>query len=161
MVSPSSPQSPDIGQNSDWGIFNFWISGQSFITENRHNSRTNYDINMKLGSVTKLDKTKMTTSKKIGNDVMSANCGIIYFFWFMANFQPSETWIPDLGSIKLTFSLIITFCLTKAEKKNYKNSNTALILLLWVKAPFLWKKCWFFAKNTDISKIKKITSYIF
>ena len=72
ILSPNSPQSPDIGQNSDWCISSFWIS-------DRHNSRTNYDINMKLGSVTKLDKTKMTTSKKIGNDVISANFGIIYF----------------------------------------------------------------------------------
>ena len=37
---PNSPQSPDIGQNSDGGISDFRISGQSFINENCHNSRT-------------------------------------------------------------------------------------------------------------------------
>ena len=31
---PNSPQSPDIGQNSDGGISDFWISGQFFIKEN-------------------------------------------------------------------------------------------------------------------------------
>ena len=37
---PNSPQSADIGQNSDGGISNFRISGQSLIKENRHVSRT-------------------------------------------------------------------------------------------------------------------------
>ena len=31
---PDSPQCPDIGQNSDGGISNFRISGQSLIKEN-------------------------------------------------------------------------------------------------------------------------------
>ena len=39
------------------------ISGQSLIKENCPNSRTNDDINMKLGRVTKLDKKKKTISK--------------------------------------------------------------------------------------------------
>ena len=35
---PNLLQSPDIGQNSDRGISNFKISGQSLIKENYHNS---------------------------------------------------------------------------------------------------------------------------
>ena len=35
---PYSPQSLDIGQNSDGRISNFWISGQSLIKSNCHNS---------------------------------------------------------------------------------------------------------------------------
>ena len=58
-------QSPDIGQNSDGDIFDFRISGQSLVKENCHNSRTSYDINMKLGSVTKLDKASKIKSKKL------------------------------------------------------------------------------------------------
>ena len=50
---PNSPQSPDIGQNSDGAISDFRISGQSFINGNCHNSRTSDDIDMKLGSETK------------------------------------------------------------------------------------------------------------
>ena len=41
---------------------------------------------MKLGPVTKLEKRNMTTSKKIDDDVMSANSDIISdatLFWFM------------------------------------------------------------------------------
>ena len=53
---PNLPQSPDNGQNLDGGIFDFQISGQSFIKENFHNSITINDIDMKLGSVTNLAK---------------------------------------------------------------------------------------------------------
>ena len=52
----NSPQSPDIGKNSDGGISDFWISGQSLIKENCQNARTSDDIDMKLGPVTKLNK---------------------------------------------------------------------------------------------------------
>ena len=55
---PYSPQSPDIGQNSDGGISDFRISGQSLIKGNCHNFRTSDDIGMKLGPETKLDKIK-------------------------------------------------------------------------------------------------------
>ena len=65
------PQSPDIGQNSDGGISDFRISGQSLIKENSHNSRTSDDIDIKLGPVTKLDKKSKTTSKNFDVDVMS------------------------------------------------------------------------------------------
>ena len=60
----NSPQSLDIGQSTDEGISDFWISGQSFINNNCHNSTTNYDIDMKLGPATKLNKRNTTTSKK-------------------------------------------------------------------------------------------------
>ena len=55
------PQSSDIGKNSDRDIFNFWISGQSFINKNCHNSRTSHDIDMKFRPVTKLDKRNKAT----------------------------------------------------------------------------------------------------
>ena len=55
---PNSSYSPDIGQNSDWGISDFRISGQSLIKKNWHNSRASYDIDMKLGPVTKFDKRR-------------------------------------------------------------------------------------------------------
>ena len=74
------PQSPDIGQNSDGGISNFWISGQSYIKENCHNSRNSDDIDIKPGPVTKLDKRNKTTSKKFDDDVMSENCEVVAIF---------------------------------------------------------------------------------
>ena len=76
---PNSPQSPDIGQNSDGGIFKFWISGQSLKNKTCHNSRTMNDINIKLWIVTKLDKKTMATARKPEGDVMSENCDIILF----------------------------------------------------------------------------------
>ena len=42
----------------------------------------------------------------------------------------------------------------KNWKQKWKTSNTAPILLLWVRVLFVPKKCWFFAKNTGFSKIK-------
>ena len=60
---PNSPQSVDISQNSDGGISNFWISGQSLTKKDCHNSRTGDDIDMKLQPVTKLNKKNNTTSK--------------------------------------------------------------------------------------------------
>ena len=77
---PNSPQSPDIGQNSDGAISDFRTSGQSLIKENYHNSRTSNDIDMKLGPVTELDKRNKKTSKKIDDDVMSANIDVIVIF---------------------------------------------------------------------------------
>ena len=74
------PHSPDIKQNLDKVISDFRISGQSFINENCHNSRTSHDIDMKLGPVTKLDKTNTTTSKKFSDDVMSENRDVIVLF---------------------------------------------------------------------------------
>ena len=74
------PKCPDIGQNSNVDIFDFQISCQSHVKENFNNSRTSDDINMNLGPVTKLDKRNKGTSKKIDNDVMSANCDIIVIF---------------------------------------------------------------------------------
>ena len=46
-------------------ISDFGIPGQSLIKGNCHNSRTSDGIDMKLGPVTKLDKTNKTTSKNL------------------------------------------------------------------------------------------------
>ena len=71
------PQSSHIGENSDGGIFDFRISGQSPIKVNCHNSRTSDNIVMKLTPVTKFDKRNKTTLKKSGNDVILTNCDVI------------------------------------------------------------------------------------
>ena len=73
-----------MGKISDEGISDFWISGQSLIKGNCHNSSTNDDIDMKVGPVTKPDKSSKTTSK-----------------------------IPDAGSAKVMFSVIVAFCFNK------------------------------------------------
>ena len=68
---PYSHQSPDIGQNSDGGISDFRISGQPLIKENCHKSRTSNDIDVKLGPVTKLEKTNTTFLKKSDDGALS------------------------------------------------------------------------------------------
>ena len=65
-------QPPDIGQNSDGGISDICISGQSLIKENCQNCRTSDDIDMNLGPVNKIDERKKATSKKL-DDVEGAH----------------------------------------------------------------------------------------
>ena len=60
---PNSSHFPDIGQKSDGFFSNFRISGQSVINENSHNSRTSNDIDMRLGTMTKLEKENTTIVK--------------------------------------------------------------------------------------------------
>ena len=91
------PQFPDIGQNPDGGISDFWISGQSLIKENCHNFGTSDDIDMELGSVTKLDKRNKIPSKKIGDDVMSENYDAIVIFPTYGQF--GAIWKPDCERI--------------------------------------------------------------
>ena len=80
---------------------------------------------MKLGLVTKLDKTNTAKSKKFEYDVMSANCDVSVFFRFMVNLQSPGSRILDVLSTKLKFSLTITFYLTKTGNET-KTSLTQL-----------------------------------
>ena len=57
-------------RNSDGSISDFQISGQSFIEENYHNSRTSNDIDVKPGPVTKLEKKNTVISKKSDDGVI-------------------------------------------------------------------------------------------
>ena len=105
----------DIGQNSDGAIFDFRIFGQSLIKENCHNSRTSDDIGMKLRPVTKRTKRNKTTSKK-----MAGMCEVIVIFPFYGQFEKIRE--PDSGHIVCeTFSLIVTFYLTKTENRTKKS----------------------------------------
>ena len=88
-------QSPDIGQNSDGVISDFRISVQSLIKENCHNSRTRDDIEMKLESLTKLDKKNKIMSKKFDVDLMSENCNVIVIFLIFGQFGAVRR--PDSG----------------------------------------------------------------
>ena len=73
-------KSPDIRLNSERGISDFRISGQSLIKENCHNSRTSDNIDMKLEPVTKIEKRNRATSKICYDDVMSTNFDVIFIF---------------------------------------------------------------------------------
>ena len=120
-------------QNSDGGISDFQISGQSLIKENGHNSNTIVDTDMKLGPVTKLDKRKKTTSKQFDFDVMS-------FFGFLANLEHSGSRIPDTESAKVTFSVIETFFLTNTEIRTKKSLTQLSYYIALSEGTFLDKK---------------------
>ena len=54
---------------------------QSPVNENCHNSRTSNDIGMKREAVTKLDKRNNPMSNKFDEDVMFANCDVVFIFY--------------------------------------------------------------------------------
>ena len=74
------PQSLDIAKHFDGGFSNFRISIESLIKRNCHNSRTSDDIDIKLGSATKLDKKKERKSRKFDNDFMLEIVKSLSFF---------------------------------------------------------------------------------
>ena len=85
---------------------------------------------MKLGPVIKPDKWKKATSKKLDDDIKSANSDIIGHFliygWFgTIGKLDSGCWIPNLDFVVLTFSSIATFNLTETENRT-KWSQTQL-----------------------------------
>ena len=69
---------------------------------------------MELGPITKLDKRNKTTSKKL---TMTS----FPFFQITANLEQSGSRIPEVQSVKLMFSLIVTFYLTKTENRTQKS----------------------------------------
>ena len=107
-------QSSGIEQNSDGGIFDFRISGQSFIKVNCHNSRASDDIGMKLEPVTKLDKRNKTMSKKIDDDVMSENREVINMFSIYSKLEAIRK--PDSGWI-----VCKTYIFINSNFLSYKN----------------------------------------
>ena len=102
-------------QNSDWGISDFWITGQSLMKINFHNSRTSDDIDMKLQPVTKIDKRNKTTSKNLTMRYCQKIVTSLPFFQYMANSEQPRSRILDALSVKLIFLLIVIFYLTKTE----------------------------------------------
>ena len=138
LTSPQSP--PDIRQNLDGGISDFRISGQSLIKESCDNPRTSNDIDIKLGPVRKLDKRNTATSKKFDDNVVSANCDVIVIFPIYGHLEQSDSRILDAWSVKLIFSLIVTFILQKlkTELKNLEHSFHTIPLS---KATIFNKKC--------------------
>ena len=122
----------------------FRTSDQFFTNKNCHNSRTSHDIDVKLGSVTKLDRKNTETSKKSDNDVMSPIGDIIVCFSIYGQFA---------AILYIINNNLLSY---KTWKQKLKIFNIAFILLLWVKVLFLPKNVDFFEKNADISKIKEV-----
>ena len=109
------PKSADIGQNSDKGIFDFHIPGQTPCKQKI--VIVNNNINMKLGTVTKFDKENTTMSKRLPVMLCYKIMNSFSFFQFMTNLEQSKSQIPDAWPIILKYSLITIFCLTKSENR--------------------------------------------
>ena len=80
---------------------------------------------MKLEPVTKLDKKNTSTLNKIQSYVMSANCNVIAFFRIYGKFTAIKK-LDLVWSIKLTFSLIVTFYFAETANRS-KKSLTQLL----------------------------------
>ena len=115
---PNLPQSSDIGQNSDRDISNFQISGQSLSKVYCHNSITCDDIYMKLEPVTKLDKSTKQSQKKLALTICQQILTSLSIFQFMANMEQYGSQILGKLSVKITFSLKVTFFLTNRTWKS-------------------------------------------
>ena len=76
---------------------------------------------MKLGPVTKLDKRNKTTSKKFDDDACRKIVTSLSFFGFLANLEQSKGRIPDTKFAKITFPLIVAFCIKKTENRTIKS----------------------------------------
>ena len=101
---------------------------------------------MKLGPVFKLDKRNRTTSKNLMLTSYRRILTALSFFQFLANLQQSGSRILDAQSVKLIYSLIVTFYLAKTANKT-KKSPTKLSHYWFQKRP----------KNVDFSKIAGIS----
>ena len=76
---------------------------------------------MKLEPVTKIDKRSKTTSKNLTVTSCQQVLTSLLFFQFTATMKQSGSRILDAYSVKLKFSLIVTFYLTKTENRAKKS----------------------------------------
>ena len=145
------PKSADIGQNSDKGIFDFHISGQTPCKQ----KIVIVNNNIRLGTVTKFDKENTTMSKRLPVMLCYKIMNSFSFFQFMTNLEQSKSQIPDAWPIVLKYSLITIFCLTKSENRTKICFTKLSQNCFWVKVLFSPKKCWYFAKKVLTSAILK------
>ena len=76
---------------------------------------------MKLETVTKLYKGKTATSKNMTMMLCRKIMTPFAFFQLMANLEQFGSQIPEVGSLKLTLSLLVIFYLKKTENKTKKS----------------------------------------
>ena len=124
------------------GYFRFPDFWSTLVNENCHNSRTSNDIDMKLGPVTKFDKGNTTPLKKLPMTSCQKIVMSLSIFQVKADFEHSGRRISHVWSVKLLFSLTVTFYHTKTENRT-KKSPTQL--------PYCWR---FFSSVFSFYKIK-------
>ena len=70
---------------------------------------------------------------------MSANCDVVVIFSIYGQLEQSGSHIPDTNFVKLTFPLIVTFCVTEIENRT-KKSLTQLSQYWLSKGILYWQK---------------------
>ena len=105
--------------------------------------------------MTKFDKTKKATSKKLSMTSCQQIATPLSFYQFMANLEQSRSRILEPQSVKLTSSLITTFYLTKTAKRT-KKSLTQLSHYCFQQRSIMPKNADFLQKKADISKIQRV-----
>ena len=78
---------------------------------------------MKLEPVTKLDKANVATLKKLGDDVMSTNCGVMVFFPIYGQFAA----IRILDSGRMVYKTYIFIKNNLLSSNRTKKSLTQLL----------------------------------
>ena len=121
----------------------FPISDQLLLNKSCHISRTSNDIDIKLGSVTKLDKRNTKMLKRFDDDVMSEYFDVTVIFSIYGQFGAIQR--SDSGRMVSNTYIFINSNLFKKF----------LILLLWVKVLFLLENPDLLQKKGDIKKKKK------
>ena len=76
---------------------------------------------MKLGPVSKRDKRNKKTSKKLEMTPCRKIVTSLSLSGFLANLEHSRRRIPDTESLKVMFSVMVIFCLTKTENRTKKS----------------------------------------
>ena len=112
-------------------------------------SRICHDIGMKL----RLEKH----GNFIKNCMMKSCQQILtsfLFFQFMANLEQSGSRIRDTWSVKLKFSLIVAFYLTRTESRTKKSLEQSFHAIALSKGTNFVKKCWFFCKQKMLTSAK-------
>ena len=111
---------------------------------------------MKLWPVTTLAKSNMATLKKFDDDAISVNRDLILIFPIYGKFGAIRK--PDSGHMVCKTYIFINSSLLcyKNWKQNQKISNTALILLFWVKALFLTNADFLKKEKKNADNIKEV-----
>ena len=77
---------------------------------------------MKLGPVTKLNRTRETKQRPKNLTLMSRRKIVtLSFFGFLVNLEQPGGRISDTESAKVMFSVIVIFCLRKTENRTKKS----------------------------------------
>ena len=76
---------------------------------------------MKLGPVTNLTKETKQLPKNLTMTPCRKIVTSLSFFGFLANLEQSKGRIPDTKFAKITFPLIVAFCIKKTENRTIKS----------------------------------------